>query len=446
MGRVALIGENSVEYIDILITIWNNGDCAVLIDCNIPPVTAVEMMLEAQVSKCYIQQKYYDKISDSISKSISLISYEKENCSDRLLPVDIYNKFQENYSKDEAIVIYSSGTTGKSKGIVLSHFAINTNADSIIDYMQLTKDDCIYIVKNIAHSSSITGELLVALKTKTPIVIAPVVVPPRVIIRNIETYQVTQICINPTILKMLLEECRRKSCLLYPLRNIYVHGAKTHDKLGENARNFFTNSNIYFEYGLTEAGPRVTSQKVNNSSNLSVGKPILGVDVIIVDDLGNVVGANTKGIIHVKTPSVYSNYVCGDKKLPSLYSDWLNTGDIGYLDDLGELYIIGRKDTMINLCAHKIYPIEVEKQILAHSKINECVVTMVTFQGEDVLCCLYISNEDIQKDIKSVLSNVLMKYEIPKIFVRTDIIPKTRNGKVSLIDVNEVILRELKGV
>lgn len=152
MERIALIGENSVEYIDMLVDIWNSGNCAVLVDCQIPPQVAVEMMLEAQAVKCYIEHKYHEKLYRVIDETIELIPYEKENTSTRLLPTETYDRFQENYSKDEAVVIYSSGTTGKSKGIILSHFAINTNADAIIDYMQPDDSDRMYIVKNLTHS------------------------------------------------------------------------------------------------------------------------------------------------------------------------------------------------------------------------------------------------------------------------------------------------------
>ncbi len=130
MSRIALIGQNSVEYVDMLVNIWNNGDCAVLIDCQIPSQTAVLMMYEAKVKKCYVEQKYYEKMSKIIDESITLIPYIRSSPTAQLLPSEIYDKFRNNYSRDEAIVIYSSGTTGKSKGIILSHFAINTNADA----------------------------------------------------------------------------------------------------------------------------------------------------------------------------------------------------------------------------------------------------------------------------------------------------------------------------
>lgn len=75
MSRVALIGENSVEFIRFLVDIWNNGDCAVLIDRQIPPRSAVEMMFEANVNKCYIEQKYYEKVFEVANNTIELVPY-----------------------------------------------------------------------------------------------------------------------------------------------------------------------------------------------------------------------------------------------------------------------------------------------------------------------------------------------------------------------------------
>lgn len=445
MKRIALIGENSVEYIDVLVGIWNSGNCAVLIDCQIPSQTAVEMMREAQVRKCYIEHKYYDKIYAVLDKNVELIPYEKENTSTRLLPTEIYDRFQENYSNDEAVVIYSSGTTGKSKGIILSHFAININADAIIDYIQPEDGDCMYIVKNITHSSSITGELLVALKTKMPLLIASVVVPPRIVLQNISKYGVTIIGANPLLLTMYCKEYESRNYDLSILKKIYVSGAILNDKTYETAHKVFRNQEIYNVYGLSEAGPRVTAQRRDCSKGNSVGKAIKGVELIIVDESGNVVPNGERGIVHINTPSRFNGYIQGEAKHKSLYQDWLNTGDIGHLDEHNELHIIGRIDDMIVIGAHKIYPTEVERRIQLAADVSECVVAMVNFKGEDVLCCLYVSDKKIRADIKSILGASLMKYEIPKLFVRADAIPKTRNGKISSKDVNETIKRELEG-
>ena len=205
MSRVALIGENSIEYISLLLDIWNSGDCAALLDWKIPIDTAVEMMSEANIQVCYIERKFFDKISSNYS-DIKFIVYDKQKNQTECLTKEIANKYFVRDDSSEAVIIYSSGTTGKSKGIILSHHAINSNADAIIDYMDITKDDCMYIAKPFSHSSTLTGELLVALKCGIKLVVAPTIVPPRYILNKIHEYNVTIICLNPMLLSMCAKE------------------------------------------------------------------------------------------------------------------------------------------------------------------------------------------------------------------------------------------------
>lgn len=444
MSRVAIIGENSITYIELLLDVWNSGDCAVLVDWRIPFPTALQMMIDANVEKCYIEENIFHQIKEFNSSHIIFSVYKKCDCLTALLPPEIYTKYHENYSKEEAIVIYSSGTTGKAKGVILSHYAITTNADAIISYMNLNESDCMYMVKTISHLSSITGELLVSLKVKNQLLISPVIVPPRFILHNIQRYNVSKICLNPTLLELIVKEYQRRTYNISSLGDIFIQGAKTNDVLGKKARTIFNKCNIYFEYGLTEAGPRVASQKVNEVCNSSVGKPILGVKVVAISEQGSTAKANEKGIIHVKTPSVFSGYIQGSKRLPSLYNGWLNTGDIGFLDDVGDLHIVGRADDVLNICAHKIYPYDVEKQIQKFADVQECVVTAVQFHNEEMLCCLYVSDVEIHKDIKKILGSVLIRYEIPKAFFRINAIPKKTSGKIAMKKVKEIILQNLQ--
>lgn len=439
MARVALIGDNSVEYVNALLDIWNNGDCAVLIDWRVPFRTAYEIMTEANVSKCYIERRIFSKISPEDYSQFQFEVYDNNTNTAKELPATIYEKFYKNYSHDEAVVIYSSGTTGKSKGVILSHYAINTNADAIMEYMKLSRDDSIYMVKTISHLSSITGELLTALKSRIRIIIGPVVVPPRIILNNVQKFEVTDMCLNPTILRFIVDECSRKEYNTSSLHNIYVHGAKTDTKLSENAKTVFSNINIYFEYGLTEAGPRVTSQKVNDSHNESDGLPISGIHITIIGDNGLPLNAGVKGIIHVKTPSIYSGYVCGEEKHKSLYNDWLNTGDVGYIDNSGELHVVDRIDDVINIGAHKVYPSDVEKLILENDNISACVVSKCTYNGTETIGCLYVSDNDCAISIMQHLKATLMPYEIPKRYVRVSAIPCNMRGKVNRSEVSRML-------
>ncbi len=433
MSRIALIGENSIEYISNLLDIWDHGDCAVLLDWRIPIQTAIEMMNEADVRKCYIEKRFIDNINIAIPTHIEFVAFERLSHSAEILPEYIYKKFKDNYGKEEAVVIYSSGTTGKAKGIILSHFAIHTNADSIISYMKPTPQDCLYMVKTISHASSLVGELLVALKTKVKIVIAPIIVPPRYTMANISKYKVTIMCINPTLLQMYMDEySRRKDKYdISSLKQMYVHGAKTNIRCCESAAQIFTTCSVYYEYGLTEAGPRVTTQRISSKSIDSVGKPIENVQVKIINQNKKEVAKNEYGIIHVKTPSIYAGYIFGNSKFESLCEGWLNTGDIGYFDDYEELHIVGRADDVMIINAHKIYPSEIEKQILEHASAKECAVAKVDFNGNEFIGCLYVSEEEIEHDIKEKLRTNLLPYEIPRFFLRSKEIPRTNNGKIS---------------
>lgn len=443
MSRIALIGDNSVEYIDMLLTIWNNGDCAVLIDCRIPFETIYSMLLEADVKKCFIDKRILETMN---IKKYCLIDFETLDTSihvSRQLPNDIRKKYKSNYNRDEAVVIYSSGTTGKSKGIILSHYAINTNADSISEYMAVSDKDCIYIAKPLIHSSTLVGELLVALKSGAKLVVAPVIVPPRVILNNISKYGVTTICLNPHLIKMCSEELLKAEYDISALKTVYVSGSIFNDKLYTTAHNAFRNIPIYNVYGLSEAGPRVTAQRSHCKSN-SVGKPISGVEVAIIDHYGKPMRAGETGIIHINTPSLFKKYISGDIKHKSLYRDWFNTGDIGYIDENEELHIVGRTDDMIIIDSHKIYLSEIEKVILNINEILDCTVTAVKNGDKEIIGCLYASEIQIE-DLKKRLMAILPAYEIPHILLHVKVLPQNSNGKVFKVKAQELLLKHLNG-
>lgn len=441
MSRVALIGENSIGYISALIDIWNSGDCAVLLDWRIPFVTVVEMMIEAGVHTCFIEKKLFDKNEMNFPNSIDFIIYEKQDESAEQLPKFIYDKFQENYSPKEAVVIYSSGTTGKSKGIILSHFAINTNADAIIDYMDPFPEDCIYIAKPLSHSSTLTGELLVALKKKIRLIIAPTIVPPRFVLNNINKYSATIICLNPTLLSLFADEYQRNQYNLTSLRTIYVSGSILNDQIYKKAHTIFSNIPVYNVYGLSEAGPRVTAQRVDCCKSNSVGKPIKGVEIAIFDEHGNLVPDGEYGILHVKTLSIFNGYVTGNQKHASLCEGWHNTGDIAYVDVFGETHIVDRVDDVIIIDSHKIYPSCVEKQICnALNNIEDCFVFEIIKDSIPKLVCLYVRDSDLNMSEINKLHGVLPLFEKPKVFLRCDSIPRNQNQKRSLKKSKELFL------
>lgn len=431
MERIALIGDNSSEYIEKLLDIWNCGNCAVLIDWRIPHKQALKMMEEANVHKCFIEKTIMLGIEE-FSPKIEYESFEASQYSVKILDDIVCNAFKENYSLTEAVILYSSGTTGQSKGIILSHFAINTNADMILGYMNLTQSDIIYIVKTLAHSSTLVGELIVGLKSKIKIVISPTISNPRINLSNLNKYCVTTLCVNPTLLKLYSDMAQQFNVYTRHLKSIYTSGSIADISLITKAKEIFSSAEIYNVYGLSEAGPRVSAQKKSNAVNAvgSVGTPLKNVEIVIVSKEGKKLGACENGIIHIKTPSLFLNYVSTVKPRESLYKSWFNTGDIGYFDENGNLFIVGRVDNMLTVGSHNIYPEDIENTINSSTDAKNCIIIAQAndLSGSKLYCC-YEAEYNMEKELRKFCIENFATYEIPARFIRVQKIHINNNGK-----------------
>ncbi|MCI8332114.1 MAG: acyl--CoA ligase [Clostridiales bacterium] len=441
MSRIAIIGENTIEYIDCLLNIWNDSNCAVLIDWRIPVESAVLLMIEADVCKCYIDKNMITDVHIFADNNIEVIEYEPL-CKNAIpLPNEFYRKFKPNYSNDEAIILYSSGTTGKSKGVILSHFAIQKNADSIIEYMHPQKADCVYIVKSLSHSSTLVGELLVALKTSMRLIVSPTIVSPRYVFTNIQKYNATVLCLNPTLLLLYIKEYEIIDIKPESLKTIYVSGAILSDKLYKQARLTFSDINLFNVYGLTEAGPRVSAQRKGCCVTNSVGKPIQGVDVRIIDEQGACVPRGNCGSILIRSPSLFSGYVTGSAKYDPQNPGWFSSGDIGYVDKYNELHVVDRSDNQVIIQAHNIFLNDIEQVIADVFGVEECVVVDYKDDNFECLCCAYTGNVEKQAIVNQI-GNKLPSYEIPKKWIKLTEVP-TSNDKPKVSDIRDLFYRML---
>ncbi len=409
--RIGLMGHNSVEFIEQLIRIWNNNDSAVLIDYDMPVDALKRIISNNLIASLRVEESLFLKFgSDSIKVNVEPYSV----CAPLpcFLPDSIYDKYTERYDEDEAVVIFSSGTTGLNKGISLSHRALNNNADSIIHYMQPKATDCLYLNKKITHSSSLTGELLVALKGKFKIVVAPIVIPPRIAFRIISDFGVSILCCNPALLKMYVDEVERANRFPEVIKTIYTSGDVISVKAIERARSVFTRP-VYNVYGQTECGPRISAQTEDCCRGNSVGKPIKNVEIKI----------DTSGEVLVKTNALFSGYAASAAEAPG---EWHGTGDLGFIDENGELYITGRTNSLIVIGAHNIYPEAVEQTIIENTAISDCLV----YKDVEKLACDYVTAGDINPmDVIRSLKQLLMPYEVPSTYRKVKSISRNTNGK-----------------
>ncbi len=438
MPRVALIGENSIEFISELLDIWNDGNCAVLIDWQIPVSEMMRLIAEANIEQCVVDVKFYNSFISEKRDDIIIRKFKSTNKT-VFLPSYIRKKYQSNYTNKEAIVVYSSGTTGVSKGVILSHFAINSNADAVLNYMKLEEKDIIYIVKSFMHSSTLVGELLVGLKSGASLLISSGIVLPRIVLKNLLRFNVTTICLNPVLLEMISNEQKKTNYSFKYLKAIYCSGSILYDRIYELANSSFYGKSIYNVYGLSEAGPRVSAQNEMYSKSNSVGVAIQGVKICIVNESGSTLQCGEIGVVHIKSPYLYSGYVVGVTKHQPFIDGWFNTGDVGFFDDNKELHITGRYDDTIIINSKKIYPSSIENEILLDKRIKECIVFTNGSGHKIKICCAFVSESDIRKEIISRLKKRFAPFEIPQEYYVLHTLPKNKNDKIDRITLLKTI-------
>lgn len=429
MSRVAIVIDNAPEFVEILLQVWNQGDSAVIVDHKIPSLKLIEFLKETGAVKCYTDSNHFEPLKNALN--IEVIEIRKSN-SIIELNAKAYDNFVINYSTKEALVLFSSGTTGKNKGVILSHYAIQTNADRIIKYMQPTSSDIMYIVKSLAHSSTIVGELLVALKVRMHLYLPSTLMSPKQVLENIQQTRSTILCLNPSLLKLYTIQHNKKPIKMPYLKKIYVSGSIIeHSKLDE-ARRSFNGTKIYNVYGLTEAGPRVSAQTDENYGvENTVGKPLYNVEVKIVNDKFEELENGSIGSIIVKTDTKFTSYINTNKNDLKVLDGYIITGDIGYKDHADNLFIIGRNDDMIIRGSHNIFPNSIEEIVTSHPEVLDCIVFGIKDElfGEKIICMYSSKHADC--NLKEYCRTSLAAYEIPDIFLCVKNIPYTCNHKKS---------------
>lgn len=427
--KIGLIGDNSLEYIEKIIDIWNNNDCAVIIDYRIPINSAINMLNVCNVDECYIEESLINNIPKTNNFPINYFRVKSSSTFE--LPLRLYKKYKANYTKDDAVILFSSGTTGNAKGIVLSFFAINTNSDLTYDYLKLDENDIFYIVKSLSHSSTLICEFLVCIKQNIPLIVSRTNLIFKNIFHTINKYRISIICLNPSLLYIFYKELNKSSEEIFKfesLKKIYVSGSCLSNALINNIRKKLDSTKVFNVYGMTETGPRIAAQRKQYCNGNSVGIPLPNIQVKIINNNLRC-KKNEIGTIYVNTPCGYTKYISDEFKR---VKNWINTKDLGYFDNSGELYIIGREDDVIITGSHKVFPSFIEDIIIEHEKINECIVIGINdeYLGEKIVC-FYVSDNLLNTvDLINHCKQKLASYEIPAEWHFKKELIKNSNGKI----------------
>jgi long-chain acyl-CoA synthetase len=334
---------------------------------------------------------------------------------------------------DLAVILYTSGTTGHPKGVALSHTNLASNARASASINELDRHEWSLTVLPLSHSYGLTvmnsGNIL---GTKSVLLRW---FNPELVLDTIQKYRVQAMAGVPTMWVYLLnfpggERFDTSSMRIWgsgaaplPVEIVAPFEKKFGGRLLEG-------------YGLTEASPVVSAHRYSGVRKLgSVGPPIPGVEVRIVDDDDRDVPLGDAGEVCVRGPNVMLGYYgLPDETARTLRNGWLHTGDMGRLDEDGFLYIVERKKDLIIRGGFNVYPREVEEVLYAHPQIAEAAVVGMPdpLMGEDVLAYV-VPRAGAALSEEAVIAfcqERLAKFKCPKRVRFLDALPKSPIGKI----------------
>lgn len=344
--------------------------------------------------------------------------------------------------EDAAIILYTSGTTGAPKGAVLTHGNLTWNSINVLVDYDLTSNSVALLIAPLFHVASLgMGALPMLLKGAT--VILQERFEPKAVLQAIENHGVTSLSGVPTTFQLLAEAPEWDSTDISSLQMLTCGGSAVPLRVLEayEARGLGFSGG----YGMTETSPGATSLKAEHTRAKmgSAGLPHFFTDVRIANQKGETLPAGEVGEILISGPNVIKEYWQRPEATASAYHQdiWLRSGDMGYVDEQGFLYISDRLKDMIISGGENIYPAEVEQAIMELPQVESVAVIGIDDEkwGEVPHAVLVLKNGS-KLDINQLvdfLTARLARYKIPRTATIVDELPRTASGKIRKADLRK---------
>ncbi|MGN6443174.1 MAG: acyl-CoA synthetase, partial [Arthrobacter sp.] len=336
---------------------------------------------------------------------------------------------------DGAMILYTSGTTGKPKGALLTHGNITWNCINTIVDMDLNRNDVALMISPLFHVASLDMGLLPMLLKGATVVLEAKFDPARVL-ELIREHKVTTLNGVPTTFQLLCEDPGWAAADLSSLDKLTCGGSA----IPRRVLDAYEDRGIGFTscYGMTETAPGVTMLPVDRSREKagSAGLPHFFTDVRIADPMGGAVAQGEVGEIQISGPNVIKEYWNRPEATAASYADgaWFRSGDMGYRDQEGFLFVSDRLKDMIISGGENIYPAEVEAVISEHNAVGSVAVIGVPDDkwGEVPLAIVTLREGEslTAEELRDFLDGRLARYKIPKSLVVVADMPRTASGKI----------------
>lgn len=428
--RVAIWSQNRPEWAIAFFATVSLGGVVVGIDDFLPLHEAFYILKDCSAKYLFISSRHleeFKKVYLDLTALKTVISFDQvednfiHNWLDLQQEVSIQQISSEVFPQDLACLIYTSGTTAKAKAIMLQHRNLLANLRQIAAVWQLKSNDKFLSILPLSHTFELTAGLLFPLYFGAE-VFYPLTRDIRQILKQLKAEAITIVMIVPAILRllrnMLLKEIKFFKVLdflisinaklpspltilnirkkVFPNLHYFIcGGAPVSCRLLVELKSF--GFEVLQGYGLSEASPVVAVNTPEANRLGSVGRPLPGLEVKIAND----------GEILVKGENVMSGYY-NDEELTkdTLKDGWLHTGDLGYIDSKGFLWVVGRKKNLIvDERGRNIYPEEIEEMLKLSPFIKDaCVIGVKSQYGEKITAIILPEASSSQHDIEKIIA------------------------------------------
>ncbi|WP_203362033.1 o-succinylbenzoate--CoA ligase [Bacillus sp. REN10] len=448
--RIGLYFNNRIDYILLLFAIAKIGAVAVPLNTRLTSEELSYQITDSEMSMLIYEYEFHITVQTLKNKHPQLTTRSIESVT--LPPLQetyISHDFPIIDASTPYIICYTSGTTGRPKGAVLTQENMFWNAVNNCTSIDINSNDSTLVLLPLFH---IGGIGLFAFPTFFAGGAVAILgkFDPKEALNMIEKEQISVIMGVPTIFDTIRKHNDFMTANLSSVRIFCSGGAPCPKELIE----FYLHRGLpfYQGYGLTEASPTVFMLAKEDYKRKigSVGKPVLYTDINIVDENNNPVVVGEIGELAVKGPNVIKEYW----QLPaetnqSIKDGWFYTGDYVKADEDGFIYIIGRKKEMIISGGENVYPLEIEQVLKEDPAVDEVSVIGVSDEkwGEVPFAFIVVKDKHVitEEQLKQACLSKLAKYKIPKSFVILSELPKNAAGKVDKKQLKALLTNVSKG-
>ncbi len=459
-SHVAIYGANSVNWVICFFAIQKLGAIASLVNFNLGENEIAELSVigdithlccgESIVSSDYelFKSNIIDDESSLITEVYDIHSYI--NYKDRLCEYDLISaNFDSTVEADDvAVMIFTSGSTGKPKGVLLSAYNVLNAAYAHMNSIKQNSEDKACLILPLFHIFGLLSGLCTGMLANSQIVF-PKDLRTNTILSVVKNQKCTIMHSVPTMMLAIVNNKDFIPDNIISLRSTILAGASITESQIMMLKEKFPNNNFSISYGLSEMAPITVTEYGDTIEHITrtVGKPVKNIEIKIVDPESNrLCDKNQSGAIMVRGYNLMTCYYKLDIDDQAFDDEgWLETGDLGFLDEEGYLHLSGRLKELIIRGGENIIPNEVAAAISEFNDIADVKVIGIPdeFYGEIVAAAIIMKeNKQFDKNtLSEFLSERIAKFKIPSFFKVYAAFPTLSNGKVDAVNLKKDLIK-----